>query len=42
VWSRLEGQGRVAHIAMGHDEGVWRLAPYRQLVIQSLQWLLAR
>ncbi|MFZ6027210.1 MAG: ThuA domain-containing protein [Chloroflexota bacterium] len=40
VWSRTEGAGRVVHIAMGHDEGVWRQPPYRQLVVQSVQWLL--
>lgn len=40
VWSRMEGEGRVVHIAMGHDEGVWRQAPYRQLIVQAMQWLL--
>ncbi len=40
VWSRREGLGRVAHIAMGHDEQVWRLPPYRKLVGQAIDWLL--
>jgi len=40
LWSRAEGKGRVVHIALGHDEGVWRQASYRRLVIQAIQWLV--
>lgn len=38
VWSRTEGLGRVAYIAMGHDGKVWSLPPYRKLVLQAAQW----
>ncbi|MHB0856486.1 MAG: ThuA domain-containing protein [Anaerolineae bacterium] len=39
VWSRREGQGRVAVIAMGHSEQVWDLPAYRQLIRQTVAWL---
>jgi type 1 glutamine amidotransferase len=39
VWSKSEGQGRVAHIAMGHSELVWNLPSYRQLMLQALDWV---
>jgi type 1 glutamine amidotransferase len=39
VWTRAEGEGRVAHIAMGHDEKVWRLEPYQRLMLQTIAWL---
>jgi hypothetical protein len=39
VWSKEEGQGRVAHVAMGHDEKVWNLPHYRQLMLQAVGWL---
>jgi len=42
VWTRDQGQGRVAHIAMGHGPEVWRLAPYQRLVLQSIAWLTSR
>jgi uncharacterized protein len=42
VWTRAEGVGRVAHIAMGHSELVWDLPPYRRLLQQAAAWLLAR
>lgn len=42
VWTRSEGTGRVAHIAMGHGPEVWNLRPYRQLVKQAVEWLTAR
>lgn len=41
VWSKSEGKGRVAHIAMGHDLGVWSLEPYQRLVLQAIAWLTA-
>ncbi len=40
VWSKTEGQGRVAHIAPGHSREVWDLQPYRQLLMQTVDWLL--
>jgi len=42
VWTRDQGQGRVAHIAMGHGPEVWRLPPYQRLVLQSIAWLTSR
>lgn len=39
VWSRTEGRGRVVYVALGHDERVWRLREYRQLVGQVMKWL---
>lgn len=39
VWTKAEGEGRVAYVAMGHDQGVWDLAPYGKLMIQALDWL---
>ncbi len=39
VWSKQEGLGRVAHVAMGHSALVWDLAPYRRLMLQALEWV---
>ena len=39
AWSKSEGQGRVAHIAMGHSELVWNLPAYRHLMLQALEWV---
>lgn len=39
VWSKSEGCGRVAHIALGHSASVWELAAYRRLMLQSARWL---
>lgn len=39
VWSKTEGRGRVAHIALGHSDAVWELSPYRQLMLQTVGWL---
>ena len=41
VWSRSEGEGRVAYVAMGHGESVWKHSLYQRLVIQALDWLTA-
>jgi type 1 glutamine amidotransferase len=42
VWTRIEGRGRVAYVAPGHDGHVWSLAPYRRLFAQAAQWSCAR
>ncbi len=39
VWSRSEGRGRVAHIAMGHSAEVWSHPCYQQLMVQAATWL---
>lgn len=39
AWSRIEGKGRVAHVASGHSREVWDLPPYQRLLLQSLEWL---
>lgn len=41
AWSKTEGQGRVAHIALGHSSSVWNLKPYQQLMLQAIAWLTA-
>jgi len=41
AWSKAEGQGRVAHIALGHGPAVWNLAPYQQLMRQAADWLVS-
>jgi hypothetical protein len=41
VWSKREGKGRVAYVAMGHDLGVWSLEPYQRLTLQAIDWLTA-
>ncbi len=40
VWSKSEGHGRVAHVALGHSSAVWELAPYRRLMLQTIAWLV--
>ncbi|MBN1888468.1 MAG: ThuA domain-containing protein [Thermoflexales bacterium] len=40
VWSKSEGEGRVAYVALGHDAKVWMLEPYRRLLRQAVGWLL--
>lgn len=42
VWTKPEGAGRVAHIAMGHSALVWAVPMYRQLMLQAAAWILAR
>lgn len=39
VWSRMEGSGRVAHVSIGHDEQVWNLRQYQQLLVRVIGWL---
>lgn len=38
VWTRAEGQGRVVHLAPGHDAAVWRNDAYRKLMRQAVNW----
>lgn len=42
AWSKSFGAGRVAYVAMGHSEAVWRLEPYQQLLLQAIDWLTAQ
>jgi type 1 glutamine amidotransferase len=39
VWSKAEGRGRVAHVAPGHSAKVWKLEPYRRLMLQAVAWV---
>jgi type 1 glutamine amidotransferase len=39
VWSRAEGRGRVAHVALGHSNEVWGLDAYQRLMLQTVGWL---
>jgi type 1 glutamine amidotransferase len=41
AWSKPEGQGRVAHISLGHGPAVWTLPPYQQLMRQAATWLVS-
>ena len=38
VWTRQEGAGRVAYLAMGHGTEVWELASFRRLLVQAIAW----
>jgi type 1 glutamine amidotransferase len=40
VWSKGEGQGRVAHVALGHSPAVWQLESYQRLILQTVAWLV--
>jgi uncharacterized protein len=42
AWSRSEGLGRVAYLALGHDRRVWELPEYGKLVQQMVTWLRNR
>lgn len=42
VWSKTEGQGRVAHLAMGHSALVWDLPAYQRLFLNAMNWLFER
>ena len=39
VWSKLEGGGRVVHIAPGHFADVWNHPLYQRLMIKAVDWL---
>jgi uncharacterized protein len=39
AWSKTEGRGRVAHVALGHSIEVWQSAPYLRLMRQTIGWL---
>ena len=39
AWSKREGDGRVAHIALGHSPKVWNSPPYKKLFLQTINWL---
>lgn len=40
VWSKAEGLGRVAHVAIGHSALVWELKAYQRLMLQTADWLI--
>jgi type 1 glutamine amidotransferase len=42
AWSKSEGKGHVAYIAVGHSQKVWRLLSYQQLILQAIDWLTER
>jgi len=41
VWSKEEGDGRVAHVAMGHGPRVWAHGGYQRVMLQAAEWLTA-
>ena len=40
VYVRRYGQGRVAYIALGHDQKAWNHPSFKQLIMQAIRWLL--
>lgn len=38
AWTRSEGGGRVAHIALGHSGKVWDQPVYRRMILQAVEW----
>ncbi len=38
AWSRREGRGRVAYLALGHDERVWGDRSFQALFRQAVGW----
>jgi type 1 glutamine amidotransferase len=40
VWSRSEGNGRVAAVAPGHFPAVWTNPTYQRLMLQTAGWLI--
>ncbi|MEN6478191.1 MAG: ThuA domain-containing protein [Anaerolineales bacterium] len=42
VWTRQQGEGRVAYVAMGHSDQVWGLPGYVQLLTNAVSWLGAQ
>jgi len=42
VWSRVDGLGRVVHIALGHSNKTWEMEPFQRLLLQTIRWLLER
>ena len=40
AWSKKEGRGRVAHVALGHSEHVWNHPMYQKLMRNTVAWLL--
>jgi len=39
AWSKQEGDGRVAHIALGHSRAVWDHPTYQRLMLNTVEWL---
>lgn len=39
AWSKREGSGRVAHVALGHSALVWNHPSYRKLMQNTVAWL---
>jgi type 1 glutamine amidotransferase len=39
VWSHSAGQGRVAHIALGHGPEVWNHRSFQKLMLQAVAWV---
>ena len=39
AWSKSEGAGRVAYVALGHSQAVWKVPAYQRLMLQTLAWV---
>jgi len=42
VWSKTQGQGRVAYVAPGHFPEIWVMPAYQRLLKQAASWTLAK
>lgn len=39
VWTRKQGEGRVAYVAPGHDARAWSVPAFQKLTVQALDWV---
>jgi type 1 glutamine amidotransferase len=42
VWTKREGKGLIAHVALGHSPKVWELESYQLLMLQTVEWLTSK
>ena len=38
AWTRMEGKGRVYYTSLGHGEGIWKDAVFRQMILGAIRW----
>jgi len=42
AWCKEYGQGKVFHISLGHNEGVWSDPRYQQSLVGGIKWILGQ
>lgn len=42
VWSKPQGQGRVAYVAPGHFSEIWAMPAYQRLLKQAASWVVEK